>query len=91
MRHGAPKGFDEFIQKLPMKVREIRFHGKLLVFVFEDDKGNPHYMSNTLGMSGGWRPDHSKHGHVEFITNGGSVFFTDPRNFGTIKFISEEE
>ena len=91
MRHGAPKGFEEFIQKLPMKVREIRFHGKLLVFIFEDQSGGFHYISNTLGMSGGWRPDHSKHGHVELVTNEGSVFFTDPRNFGTIKFISSEE
>ena len=48
-------------------------------------------MWNTLGMSGGWRTEAAKHSHVELKTTHGSVFFTDARNFGTIRVTDSEE
>jgi formamidopyrimidine-DNA glycosylase len=84
-RHGAPKGFNDLQSDLPAKVEKVEFYGKLIVFTFTGKSGKAWYMWNTLGMSGGWRTEHSKHGHVELKTSKGSVFFTDARNFGTIR------
>ena len=90
VRHGDPFGLDRFRQDLPAKVDEVSFQGKLILFQFTGKSGKRWWAWNTLGMSGGWRYDHTKHGHVEFKTDEGSVFFTDARNFGTIKFIDNE-
>lgn len=90
-RHGAPKGFVELEADLPAKVEKVEFYGKLIVFSFIGKSGKPWYMWNTLGMSGGWRTEHSKHGHVELRTTHGSVFFTDARNFGTIRITDSWE
>ena len=90
-RHGVPPGFTNFIENLPMKIEKVSFTGKLLLFYLRDKNEKPWFIWNTLGMSGGWRTSHSKHGHVEFVTTKGSVFFTDPRNFGTMRFTDSEE
>ena len=43
---------------------------------------------NTLGMTGGWSKTQQKHSRAEFVLNDGtSVFFNDPRNFGTLKYV----
>jgi formamidopyrimidine-DNA glycosylase len=89
-RHGNPAGMQDFVQCLPLKIEGVKFYGKLLIFEFTDGT-NRWWMRNTLGMSGGWRSAHSKHGHVELVYEGGSVFFTDPRNFGTIAFTSNQK
>lgn len=90
-RHGDPVGLEEFRKSFPIKVESVQFHGKLIVFEFIDKQKKKWWCWNTLGMSGGWRYDKSKHGHVEFKTSKGSVYFTDARNFGTLKFIDNEK
>jgi formamidopyrimidine-DNA glycosylase len=90
VRHGDPFGLSSFREELPAKVDEVKFFGKLIVFEFTGKSGKKWWAWNTLGMSGGWRYDHTKHGHVEFKTDKGSVYFTDARNFGTMKFIDNE-
>jgi formamidopyrimidine-DNA glycosylase len=90
-RHGDPFGLERFREELPAYVDEVTFCGKLILFEFTGKSGKKWWAWNTLGMSGGWRYDHTKHGHVEFKTNEGSVFFTDARNFGTMKFIDDEK
>ena len=90
-RHGSPIGFELLQSDLPAKVNKVEFFGKLIVFTFTGKSGKEWYMWNTLGMSGGWRTEHSKHGHVELKTTKGSVFFTDPRNFGTIRITDSIE
>jgi formamidopyrimidine-DNA glycosylase len=89
-RHGNPPGFDQFITELPMKINSVDFHGKLIVFELESTN-RKWWIWNTLGMSGGWKSERSKHGHVELITDDLSVFYTDPRNFGTLRFVNDEE
>ena len=74
-----------------MKVDKVSFSGKLLIFCLKDKNEKPWFIWNTLGMSGGWRLEHTKHGHVEVITNQGKFYFTDPRNFGTMRFTDSEE
>lgn len=90
-RHGNPIGMDAFVENLPMKVNQIDFFGKLIIFEFENSEGKKWWCWNTLGMSGGWRSTQTKHGHVEFSFDSGSIWFTDVRNFGTLKFTDSEK
>jgi len=50
------------------------------------------YMLCTFGMSGQWSPTEGKHPcfFVEF-TDGTSVYFNDPRHFGTIQFTNSKK
>lgn len=89
MRHGNPKGMDEFMNLLPAKVTKVEFIGKLIVLEFETAEGK-WWCWNTLGMSGGWRLEPTKHSHVEFQMDDKSTWFTDIRNFGTLKFTNDE-
>lgn len=89
MRHGNPKGMDEFMNLLPAKVSKVEFIGKLIVLEFETTEGK-WWCWNTLGMSGGWRLEPIKHSHVEFQMDDKSTWFTDIRNFGTLKFTNDE-
>jgi len=91
VRHGDPKGLDDLREALPAKIESINFYGKLIIFKVIGSDSKPRWIWNTLGMSGGWRSEAVKHSHVELVTDKGSVFFTDPRNFGTIKIVSSEE
>jgi formamidopyrimidine-DNA glycosylase len=89
-RHGEPVGLGEFREDLPAKIENITFQGKLIIFEFTSYcSGKKWWAWNTLGMGGGWRNDKVKHSHVEFRTRSGSVFFTDIRNFGTLKFTDD--
>lgn len=84
----SPDNFNDFIQTLPLNIIEVRNKGKFIWFQFEGGWT----MWNTLGMTGGWNLTKSKHSHCEFILeNGESLWFNDMRNFGTIKFCSNEE
>jgi len=90
-RHGNPAGLESFREDLPARIERIEFHGKLIIFHFISYvSGKKWWAWNTLGMGGGWRNDRVKHSHVEFKTSAGSVFFTDIRNFGTLKFSGDE-
>ena len=89
-RHGPPAKMSEVLSHLPLRIESIDFFGKLIIFKLIS-KEKTWWMRNTLGMSGGWKSTSSKHGHVELITDEGSVFFTDARNFGTIAFTDNED
>ena len=88
-KHGDPAGLAGFREDLPATIDDISFQGKLIIFEFTGWSGRKWWAWNTLGMSGGWRNDRVKHSHVEFRTDKGSVFFTDVRNFGTVKFTDD--
>jgi formamidopyrimidine-DNA glycosylase len=91
-KHGDPAGLGGFREDLPAKIENITFQGKLIIFEFTSYcSGKKWWAWNTLGMGGGWRNDKVKHSHVEFRTKSGSVFFTDIRNFGTLKFTDDIE
>jgi formamidopyrimidine-DNA glycosylase len=88
-KHGDPVGLSGFRLDLPATIDDIYFQGKLIIFEFTGWSGRKWWAWNTLGMSGGWRNDQVKHSHVELITKSRSVFFTDVRNFGTLKFTDD--
>mgnify|MGYP005727543177 FL=1 len=77
-----PEGLDFFCQNLPGPIVGVGVHGKFLYWILSNDT----YIHNTLGMTGHWSGERSTHSRVEFVTSRGSVFYTDQRNFGTLKF-----
>lgn len=87
-RHGPPAQWSNLVDSLPIKINSVKCKGKLIYFDLGEDS-NKMYLINTLGMSGSWKHDKTKHAHIEMITNKGIIYFTDPRNFGTLKVIND--
>lgn len=87
-RNKAPDNYNEISKHLPLKILEVKNKGKLIYFTFE----KRFFMLNTLGMSGIWRKQKDKHTCFEivYLKNGkeNSIYFTDQRHFGTLKFLT---
>ncbi len=80
-----PDGWENL--KFPVKVTEIGCKGKFIFVSLEDDL----HIFNTLGMTGGWSENKTKHSRVLFsLDGGGEIYFNDTRNFGTIKLVSQK-
>lgn len=80
-----PEGLALMQARLPSRVIGVGVHGKFLYWINENDV----FIYNTLGMTGHWTRTQEKHSRVQFsFSDGSSVFFTDPRNFGTLKFVA---
>lgn len=77
-----PEGWSFFKENLPGPVVGVGVHGKFLYWILSNDT----YIHNTLGMTGHWSDVSTKHSRVEFVTSRGSVYYSDQRNFGTLKF-----
>lgn len=66
------------------KVNAVKVKGKFMFWELD----NYTYMMCTFGMSGQWSPIQGKHPCFVFeFTDGTSIYFNDPRHFGTIKFV----
>ena len=88
MKHGPPKGFNNFLKKLPMKITSINCYGKFMWWEFENCELT---MWNTLGMSGWWNfTDNEKHNNLTFTFDDTRIHFNDVRNFGTFIFCDKE-
>ena len=79
----SPDGYPDFISQLPLQLKEVKCKGKFIWFELSNDW----YIFNTLGMSGGWKVNKEKHSHFTFNFTKREVYFTDMRNFGTLKFM----
>jgi len=66
-------------------IKEINCKGKFIWFQFNSNWS----LWCTLGMSGGFTLDHSKHCDVKFITNTKPFWFRDQRHFGTLKLCNQ--
>lgn len=80
-----PEGITDFKIDNPTGcyVTKVACRGKFIYIGF----GNNYYLWNTLGMTGHWGPNQEKHSAIELrFENAPSVFFTDPRRFGTVHF-----
>jgi len=79
-----PDGLGLMHARLPARVVGVGVHGKFIYWIIENDV----FVYNTLGMTGHWTRRQEKHSRVQFeFSDGSSVFFTDARNFGTLKFV----
>ncbi len=79
-----PTGFELLANQLPIGVVGIGVHGKFIYWILREEFS----IWNTLGMSGSWRKEPSKHARVKInFSDGNCIYFTDQRNFGTLKFV----
>ena len=78
-----PDGFEEFMELLPLKVEEVAVKGKFIHWFLDRDVS----IWTTLGMTGNFKLQPSKHTRLAFyFDDGSSVYYNDQRNFGTTKF-----
>ena len=86
-RHGAPVGFKPFLGNLPLIIRLFGNKGKLFYIEFT---GFDQVLVVTLGLTGHFVMEKSRHSHYLFETSKGTFYMEDMRNFGTISLMSRE-
>lgn len=84
-KHGPPDGFKIFEKALPLKVLSVGCKGKFIYFTLE----NGWYIFNTLGLTGSWEFKEDTHTRAILQFDGFPIYFSDMRNFGTIKFVND--
>ena len=83
-RHGLPLNYTKFIKKLPSKIKSFNSKGKLVWFTIEDNfniiiiLAYAHFRLNI-------EPD-QKHYYYHIVTDKGTFYIQDPRNFASIEF-----
>ena len=78
-----PEGLDDFKASLPRKVTGWASKGKFIYGALDNEM----FVWTTLGMSGYWSFSEKKHSRVRFdFSDNTSIWYTDTRNFGTLKF-----
>lgn len=92
--HGNPEGYDEIVKHLPLKIVDVKTKGKFIYFTFKN-KIN-WYMMVNFGMEGNFRllkdgEMRDKHDYVEYKLKNETLYFNDYRNFGIIRFTSDEK
>tara|TARA_Y100000385_G_C12964661_1_gene581295 strand:- start:217 stop:1020 length:804 start_codon:yes stop_codon:yes gene_type:complete len=88
-----PDGYAEFDLLTPSKIKSVNCKGKTLYFTFESvEDGKKHYAFHSLMMSGRWTRSWDKYckWYIE-TTCGTTVWFSDPRALGTIRFTSSQQ
>ena len=81
-------GLSKFKLKMPIQIKDVNCHGKFIWFNFNDEC----FLYSTLGMTGHWGPNIKNHSRISINFNDGSkAYYTDVRNFGTLKFVFEKE
>lgn len=81
-RHKKPINYNKFANNLPSKIKEIKCKGKFIYFILENNWS----IWITLGMTGHFVFDRSKHTHYVFKVNNLEFYLEDMRNFGTFHF-----
>jgi formamidopyrimidine-DNA glycosylase len=86
-----PEGYEDFTSRLPRQILSVNNKGKFIYMSLEQE----HYVFITLGMSGSFKISTNPYARVSFdylhdlgdIQVESRVYFSDMRNFGTLKFI----
>ena len=76
-------GLDTIKSLLPLRVVGVGVHGKFSYAILENET----FAWFTMGMTGCWTKENNKHARVKFSFGGFDTYFTDMRNFGTVKFV----
>lgn len=95
--HETLKGYELTENKIFI-VEDINTKGKFLWFKMIDLTGKTYYMLNTFGLSGRWSFENNNSARVKFIIQSNtdnsktySLYYIDPRNFGTVEFTDNED
>jgi len=87
----GPTGFDEFNEKLPMKLTKVDSKGKFMWFELNKD-GSKSFIWNTFGLTGMWSFFEPKSCRaVLTFSDDTVVYYSDARNFGTFTFSDSAE
>lgn len=98
-RHPIPN-LEQFKKKLPLKITGVQSKGKFMWVTLQSKDGKEYYIMNTFGLAGEWGFTKQQHSGVEFVLKTSSnnsngkeykLYFTDPRNFGTIVFTNDRK
>jgi DNA-formamidopyrimidine glycosylase len=81
-----PEGYTEFQKNLPMKVTKIDTKGKFLWFELKTNDNEKWFIWNTFGLTGMWSTKEMPNARFQMTTEKQNVYFSDTRNFGTLKF-----
>jgi len=81
------EGLESFNSVTPQTIRGVGVHGKFLYVLLN----NQWSIWSTLGMSGSWSEEESKHTRIKFILNDGTYYYNDTRNFGTLKITNGKD
>jgi len=90
-----PEGFERLSERLPLQILGVRNKGKFIYMQLERDWN----VFITLGMSGSFKISTNPYARVQFdylhdtgeIQVENRVFYSDMRNFGTLKFVQGQE
>ncbi len=78
---------------LPLTIKKINNKGKFMYMILKNK--TTVYVMNTFGLTGEWGETLKKHSRVMLTINKDGkthkVYFSDPRNFGTIKIVDQRE
>lgn len=89
-----PEGYQDFLEALPLKIKNIDSRGKFMWFELYDpnnEENEDHwYVWNTFGLTGMWSLFEPKYERaVMTFQNDKVAYFSDMRNFGTFKFSND--
>ena len=88
-----PDQFKDFMNSLPLKIRDVNSKGKFMWFTLSNSKdGKIWYIWNSFGQSGMWSLIEPKNVRAMLTFKDGTVaYYSDSRNFGKFKFSIDEE
>lgn len=81
----TPEQYSQISLRLPLNIIDVKCKGKFIYWELENNWS----IWNTLGMTGQWSKENTKHSSVKFKIDNEYIFFNDPRRFGTIKFCND--
>jgi len=92
--HGALEGDDLLTLNGPFKISDINSKGKFMWFTLLNNKKSDIFIMNTLGLTGEWGFEKGISTRIAFTfvhSNGRekTLYYSDQRNFGTIKITSD--
>lgn len=73
-------------------IQSVETKGKFMYWTLKHQAGPSFWLFITFGMSGQFSPTKGKHPCMDVKFNdGSSIYFNDPRHFGTVKFVNERQ
>lgn len=96
-RHSTIPGMNILSKNLPLKILGLNSRGKFMWFELEDKNNKNYYILNTFGLSGRWSFEKDKNSNILFeildetTKKTYDLYFTDPRNFGTLQFTDKKK